>query len=447
MSGLAEILLSRGFGVSGSDQKENSLTQKLQKLGADVYLGHDEKNLAPAVQTVVFSGAVQDDNPELAAARQRKIKVISRSQLLGELMDQKAGIAITGTHGKTTTSSLLSLIFEREGLKPTILIGGEVRSIGGNARDGEGKYLIAEACEFQRAFLDLHPQIGVITNIEADHLDYYKDLAEIEEAFLDFTTNIKADGFLVAGIDSPSVSKILSRIETRTITYGISSEEAEWKASNIQIQDDRLTFEVSKRNQNLGQFSLQIPGTHNIQNALAAIIVSLECGIKLRTIKEVISNFAGAVRRMEFKGERNGILVFDDYAHHPSEIQSSLAGLKSFYPDKKIYCVFQPHQHSRTKLLLKDFASSFKEAEMVIIPKIYAVRDTLEDIASVSGEDLVEEIIKNKKEAHYLPDFEDCVDFLEKTAKSGDIILTMGAGPVNQVAETYLNKVKEEINV
>lgn len=447
MSGLAEILINRGFTVSGSDKKESRLTKKLKELGASVHLGHSEKNLSQSVQTVVFSGAIENDNPELKAARQRELKIVSRSQLLGELMNQKVGIAITGTHGKTTTSSLLSLIFEQEGLEPTILIGGEVRSIGGNARDGKGKYLIAEACEFQRAFLDLHPQIGVITNIEADHLDYYKDLGEIEEAFLDFTKNIKEGGFLVAGIDSPSVSKILNRIEGRVITYGISSEEAEWKAANIQIEGDRLTFEVAKKNQSLGQFSLQIPGTHNIQNALATIIVSLECGIKLRTIKQVIGNFSGAVRRMEFRGERDGILVFDDYAHHPSEIQSSLAGLKSFYPDRKIYCVFQPHQHSRTKLLLKDFASSFKEAKTVIIPKIYAVRDSSEDIASVSGEDLAQEIIRKNKEAHYIPDFKDCVSFLEEKVEPGNIILTMGAGPVNQVAEAYLDNVREEVNV
>jgi len=438
MSALAQILVSRGNKVSGSDLAENSFTKNLQSLGATIYLGHKKEHLSKDTQVVVMSAAISDKNPEYKEALRLGIPTISRGELLGQLMDEKTGIAVTGTHGKTTTSSLISHIFEDAKLDPTIVVGGEVRNIGGNAKDGQGKYFIAETCEYKRFFKDIHPDIAVITNIEEDHLDYYKDLEDIISAFSDFTGNIKEGGMLVACFDDENTRELAESYDGNVVSYGISSAELNYRADNLRLEENVQKFRVYKNGSDLGDFELKVPGIHSILNALASIAVALECGIKLGIIKESISEFMGAVRRMETKGEKEGVLVIDDYAHHPTEIQATLQAIKSFYPKRKVWCVFQPHQHSRTRILLNNFVSALLEADEVIVPKIYPVRDTAEDIASVSGEDLVN-ILKSKgKASEYIPDFKDVVSYLKKNVSKNDIIITMGAGPVNQIGEMYL---------
>ncbi len=439
MSALAQILLERGYKVSGSDLVENPITKNLQNMGARIYFGHNEKNISKDTDLVIVSAAITEKNPEIKAAKKLGIPIITRGELLGKLMDEKVGIAVTGTHGKTTTSSLLAEIFEHAKLDPTIAIGGEVGNIGGNAKSGKGKYFIAETCEYKRFFADISPHIAIITNIEEDHLDYYKDLDDIKRAFSDFTKNIKKDGFLLACFDDDNTREIAEDFDGKVISYGISKEGLNYQSCNIKVEDHLQKFSVSKNGSDLGEFELRVPGIHSILNATAAIAVSLECGIKLGIIKESIANFNGAVRRMQVKGEFEGITVIDDYAHHPTEINATLQALKSFYPKRKIWCIFQPHQHSRTRMLLDSFVSSLHLADEIIIPKIYPIRDTPEDIASVSGDNVVKLLKMQGKSAKYIPDFKDTVKELRANAKEGDIILTMGAGPVNKIGEMYLN--------
>ncbi len=439
MGALAQILASRGEKISGSDLVENDLTKKLQKMGAKVYLGHKKEYLSPETENVVVSAAITEKNPEYKEAQKLGIPILTRGELLGKMMDEKVGIAITGTHGKTTVSSMISHIFEDEGLDPTIAVGGEVRNIGGNAKDGKGKYFIAETCEYKRFFADIHPHIAVITNIEEDHLDYYKDLDDIKSAFSDFTNNIKEGGTLVVCFDDENAKETAENFNEKVISYGISNENLNYRADDIRIEENVQKFRVYKNGSDLGDFEIIIPGLHSILNALAAIAVSLECGVKLGTIKESVARFEGALRRMQTKGEKDGILVIDDYAHHPTEIQTTLRGIKSFYPKRKIWCVFQPHQHSRTRLLLDNFVDSLLEADKIIIPKIYPVRDTREDIESISGDTLTKLLTQKGKSAAYIPEFKEVVTFLEQNASENDIIVTMGAGPVNQVGEMYLN--------
>lgn len=439
MSALAQILLTRGKSISGSDLVENDITKNLQKMGAKIYLGHSEDYLSPQTQNVVINAAITDKNPEVKKAKKLRIPIITRGELLGQMMDEKIGIAVTGTHGKTTTSSLLAYIFERARLKPTFCVGGEVGNIGSHAQDGSGKYFIAETCEYKRFFADIHPYIAVITNIEEDHLDYYKDLEDIKSAFTDFTGNIKEEGMLVACFDDENVIEVTDNFSGKVLSYGISGENLNYRADNIRVEENIQKFNIYKNGSDLGEFEISIPGVHSILNSVAATAVALECGIKIGVIKESIAHFNGAERRMETKGEVAGVLVIDDYAHHPTEIQTTLQAIKSFYPKRKLWCIFQPHQHSRTRILLNNFVSSLLEADEVIVPKIYPVRDTVEDIASVSGEDLINLIKKKGKSAKYIPEFKDVVKYLKENAKENDIIVTMGAGPVNEIGEIYLN--------
>ncbi len=437
MSALAAILLERGNAISGSDLVSNEITEKLRKSGAKIYKGHEAKHLPDNTDIVVISGAIPENNPECIKAMQLNLPILSRGELLGQIMDRATGIAVAGTHGKTTTASLIAEIFEKAKKDPTIAIGGEVRNIGSHAKNGKGKYFIAEACEYKRAFLNIHPKVAVITNIEADHLDYYKDLDDIKSAFSDFVNDMDESSLLVACFDDDNVRGIAQGFKGRLVSYGLN--KANYQASIIKIEDGTQKFKITKNNTDLGEFETKIPGIHTILNITAAVVVALEHGIKLKTIKESVQNFSGAARRMETRGEKEGVLVIDDYGHHPTEIQATLQAIKSFYPKRRLVCVFQPHQHSRTRILLNDFASALKEADEIIIPRIYAVRDTKEDMESVSGETLARLLKKNGKSAKYIPKFSDAVKELKETTKENDIVLTIGAGPVNEVAEEFLS--------
>ena len=443
MSGLAKILKKMGKDVSGSDITGSNITKELEKIGTRIYIGHNASNIGDP-DAVVISSAIKN-NPEVEEAKKRKIPVVKRSELLGFLMDEKKGIAVAGTHGKTTTATLISLILEEAGLDPTIAIGGEVKNIGGNAKFGKGEYFVAETCEYERGLLDIRPYAAIITNIEEEHLDTYKDLNDIVATFKKFISQINNDGFAVVSGDDFNIPKILKDFNIETITYGIKDTSSMWQAREIRVEEGLTNFTAYKNNQKITEFSLKIPGSHNISNAMGAIALTSRLGVKIGVIKKALNNFSGVRRRFEIKGKNRGIIVIDDYGHHPTEIKATLNGLRSIYQDnsRKVWCVFQPHQHSRTRFLLQEFARSFDDADRVMIPDIYAVRDSEKDIKSVSGKDLANKINKIKKDkAVYLPTFEEIVAHLKNNVKNGDIVLTIGAGPVYKIGEILLKILK-----
>lgn len=436
MSGLAKILLENGHQVSGSDLTKPNIVDSLISLGATFYLGQKESNLVEA-DVFVYSAAIPKDNPEFQGAKKRNLKMISRSELLGDLMKSKKGIAIAGTHGKTTTSTMLSMVLEEAGLDPTIVVGGEVGNIGGNAKTGEGEYFVAEACEYEKSFLDIHPFGAIITNIEADHLDTYKDLDDIIETFKKFATQIDKEGVLVVCGDDKNMMHLNGSFDGHLITYGL--KDADFIAEDIKVSGRKTIFSVKNKDRLLGQFELIIPGTHNVLDALSVIAICDYLEVDMESVRHSISKFINAKRRYEIKGEKNGILVIDDYAHHPTEIRATLKGIADFYPDKKIWAVFQPHQYSRTRLLFDDFSESFRGIHKVIIPDIYEARDTEDDKKAVTAEKLAKAINSFSKNGTYIGDFKDVTDYLSKNVESGDLIITIGAGPVYRVAENFLN--------
>jgi UDP-N-acetylmuramate--alanine ligase len=434
MSGLAKILLERGFLVSGSDPASNKQTDDLEKLGAKINHTQVGENITPNIDTVVVTSAIGDDNPELIAARKMGLNIISRPGLLNEIITEHKAIAITGTHGKTTTSSMLALALDAAGLDPTAIIGAEVHSIQGNAKEGKGEYSIAEVCEYERAFLEIYPYAAVITNIEEDHLDYYKDIDDILGAFSEFVSHLPKDGFLAYWGDDENSTSVASSFNGKKLSFGYKSTN-EYIASDIRVPDHFTSFAVLKNGKKITDVKLNIPGKHNILNALAVVAVADLIGADIESVVLALSKFTGADRRFQIKAEIRGVTIIDDYAHHPTEIAATLRGAKQFYPHNRIIAVFQPHQHSRTKMLLQDFATSFGDADLVYIPEIFAVRDTEEDIKSVSSKDLVDLINSQTKKAEYFSNFEDCLQKLKNTIQEGDVVLTIGAGPVYKIGE------------
>lgn len=434
MSGLAQILISRGNIISGSDPATNKQTESLAAAGAKIYTEQVASNISDDIDTVVVTSAIRKDNPELIAAKEKGIKILSRSELLNEILIEHKPIAVTGTHGKTTTSSMLTLALTEAGMDPTAVIGAEVHSISGNAREGKGEYSVAEVCEYERAFLDIYPYGAIITNIEEDHLDCYKDIHDILNAFSEFVTHVPKDGFLAYWGDDENSSQVAEKYEGRKISYGFGKDN-QYVASNLFIPDHFTSFTVLKDGVPFTEVKLNIPGKHNILDALAVIAVCDTIGADIDAVVLALSKFTGADRRFQLKAEINGITIIDDYAHHPTEIAATLNGARQFYPNDRIVVVFQPHQHSRTRLLLKDFAASFGDADLVYIPEIYAVRDTEEDIESVSSRDLVNLINEDTEKATYFADFESCLGKLKETVQSGDVVITIGAGPVYKIGE------------
>jgi UDP-N-acetylmuramate--alanine ligase len=435
-SGVARILLSAGKEVSGSDAEEGLLLKELQALGARTFVGHRPENLPEGTEAVVASSAVPEDNPEILAARRRKIPVITYSEALGSLMEQRFGIAVAGTHGKTTTSALIAWILRQAGKEPSFVIGGEVPLLGGNSGTGRGKYLVAEACEYRRNFLSLRPRVALVTNIEEDHLDYYRDLAEIKSAFLEFLGLLPDSGFAVLCRESSNLMEVAGRLDKTFFTYGLN--DADYQAREIKFKPDGSRFEVFFEGEILAPVFVRMPGQHNVLNSTAAFAVCHLLGLEAKTIAAGLSSFTGVRRRLEFKGEYRGAVVLDDYGHHPSEITATLSAVRQLYPTGNIFAVFQPHQYSRTRFFLGDFARSFAPADEVIVPEIFFVRDSEESRRSVSSEDLVRELARTGKRAHFIPLFKDVVSYLKKNVREGDIVLTIGAGPVYQVADTLL---------
>jgi UDP-N-acetylmuramate--alanine ligase len=437
MSGIAEILLDQGFEVSGSDRQLSEITERLTKLGAKIYKGHAAKNLDEA-DVVVYSSAVHQDNPELIAASEKKIPVIRRAEMLAELMRMKYGIAIAGTHGKTTTTSMTSLVLMEGGLDPTVIVGGKLSSFGGtNARLGHGEYIVVEADEFDRSFLQLTPVIAAITTLEREHLDIYTDLEDIKRAFVEFANKVPFYGFVILCLDEPSIQEILPLIRKKVVTYGLNAQ-SDLRAVNISFHESMSTFNLLRHGKDLGEIRLKVPGLHNIKNAMAAVGIGLELGIDFREIKKAVESFTGVYRRLEIKADTNGVMVVDDYAHHPTEVKATLSALKSGWPQKRVVAVFQPHLYSRTRDFHDEFGRSFLNADVLIVTEVYAARE--EPIQGITGELIVNDARSfGHKEAYYVQDKKQLPEFLVKTLKPGDIVVTLGAGDISRYGDEIIS--------
>lgn len=441
MSGLAEIMLENGYSVSGSDIHTSEIIDKLIKNGAKVSIPHDGKNVEDA-DLVVYTAAVKQDNPEIIRAKELSIPIMDRASFLGNIMKNYSyGIAISGCHGKTTTTSMVSIIFKNARLDPTILIGGELDAIDGNVRVGKSPYFITEACEYVESFLKFHPFVGAILNIEKDHLDYYRDIDHIISAFSKFAALVPKDGCLVVCSDNKHAMDIARNVECNVITYGVKNS-ADYEAYNIVYNDlGHPAFNVRYKGEELGLFKLNIPGIHNVSNALAAIAIASYAGIPLDIIRNSLTEFRGTYRRFDIKGTQNCITVVDDYAHHPTEIKATLEAAKQF-PHKRIWCIFQPHTYTRTKNLFEDFSQAFYGADKVIVTDIYAARE--KDNGEVRPSDLVDEINKYSSNAIYSNDFDNIAYMIAKEANPGDLVFTMGAGDIFKLGPMILDKLKPE---
>lgn len=439
LSGVARILLQKGYGVSGSDLRLSHITRALVQLGATVYEGHRPESIGKA-SLVVASSAVPGQNPELAEARTRNIQVVRRGQLLAWLMKDRYGIAVAGTHGKTTTSAMMALTLENANLDPTIIVGGIVPEIGSNAKCGKGQHLVVEADEYDRTFLDLNPQAAVVTSIEMDHPDCFADLEDMSRAFSGFLAKIPADGFVMASGDDPEVRRVISSLrEPKVSTYGLG-ERVDWKA--IDLQQNALggnDFRAVEGGKEKGDFQLSIPGIHNVSNALAVIGMADYLGVDLACARDTLRHFQGVLRRFQVKGQVNGITVVDDYAHHPSEIRATLAGARRRYGGRRIWAVFQPHTYSRTKALLAEFAAAFDDADRVVVTAIYAARE--QDDLGISANDLVE--MMTYPEALHIADLSEAGATVSKKLEPGDVLITMGAGDVWRIGEEVLASLKQ----
>jgi len=438
MSGIAEVLLNLGYRVSGSDLQETDLTQRLAAMGARIYYGHRQSNLHEA-DVVVTSTAVKNDNPEVLEAHYRSIPVIPRAEMLAELLKMKFSIAVSGMHGKTTTTSMIATLLAHGGLDPTVVIGGKLGSIGSNARLGNGELIVAEADESDGSFLKLGPSIAVITNIDREHLDYYRDIQDIKAAFLKFANLVPFYGSVVLCVDDEHVRDILPGIKRRSITYGIH-RAADYQARNIRSEGASSRYDVYYRGERLGDIHLNVPGLFNVYNSMAAVAVGRELDMKFPVIREGIKAFSGVHRRLELKGRVNDITVIDDYGHHPTEIVATLAAAKQVWKDRLIV-VFQPHRYTRTKALFKEFLTAFYDADVLIVMDIYAASEA--PIEGVNSRNLSEGIQnKGHKQVKYLGGPDQVVDYLLATARPGDAIITQGAGTVWKVGEEFLKKAK-----
>jgi len=444
MSGLAKLLIKNKAVVAGSDQEASGVTDKLCELGADIRIGHGSENLNPQTDAVVISAAIKEDNPELKLARKRGCKIYKYAQLLGELMDCYDGIAVSGTHGKSTTSGWLVYCFGQAGLDPNFIIGADITQLGSSSGVGEGRFFVAEACEYDRSFLNLKPRIAAILNIEQDHLDYYKNEGQIVEAFGQFALGVKPNGAVIANGTDSNVAKVIGQpgADLRCETFGLD-ETCNFHARNIQLNDGLYAFDVYHNSQLLGVTRISLPGKHNILNALAVVAIAVNAGLDPQQVLRLLPDFTGVERRLMLKGRFGQITVLDDYAHHPTEIKASLSAIRQRYQPRRIWCVFQPHQYSRTRFLLDDFAESFKLADVTIVPEIYFVRDSQEAKKEINSQILVEKMRTNGTEAVFIDSFGRICSYLKDNIAGGDLLVTMGAGDVWKVADEYIQWLRE----
>jgi UDP-N-acetylmuramate--alanine ligase len=450
MSGLGYLLLKNSGLVSGTDQITSMAIDKLIDAGADIRIGHHIDHLNPDSDAVVISAAITDDNPELQAAYERGIIIYKYAEMLGMLCDRYETIAIAGTHGKSTTSGWLVYCLKELGADPSFIIGAEISQFGVSSGTGQGDYFVAEACEYDRSFLNLRPQIGCILNIEQDHLDYYKNMEEITEAFAGFAMGTRDNGVLVVNADDVNTSKIIKQLRwiedgkaegyngpIKVVTFGFS-KGCNYRARRLRLKEGCYRFEVVVNGESFGSTSVCIPGKHNIYNALAVIAMGSEAGLDAKRIMKVLPGFTGMDRRFTCKGCANEITILDDYAHHPTEIKATLKAVRERHNPRRIWCVFQPHQYSRTRFLLDDFAESFKLADVTIVPDIYFVRDTELSRRLVNAEILVERIQNCGSDALFIESFDGILGHLKNEVKPGDLVITMGAGDIWKVADEYI---------
>ena len=436
MSGLAEILLKEGFTVSGSDTKESPLTKKLESEGAHIAYGQCAENITPGIGCVVYTAAINRSNPELIEAVAQKIPMLTRAELLGQLMkNYDTPIAVSGTHGKTTTTSMISHILLEADMDPTISVGGILKAIGGNIRVGSSGTFITEACEYTNSFLHFFPKISVILNIEEDHLDFFKDLEDIRHSFHQFAALLPDDGTLVINGDIKDYPEIYSGLSCNVVTYG-SSSDFDYSADNISYDENgHVSFDLILHGEKTDHIFLSVTGDHNVSNALSAIAVADLLDIPMEITKKGLLSFTGTDRRFEYKGEFNGVTVIDDYAHHPTEIRAALTAA-AHYPHRKLWCIFQPHTYTRTKALFPDFVSALTLADHVILADIYAARET--DTLGISSQDIARALQEEGRDACYFPSFEEIENFCQEHCQKGDLLITMGAGDVVNIGEALL---------
>ncbi len=436
MSGIAELLLNLGYTVSGSDLKSSGITENLAKLGGRIFIGHSAKCVNGA-DVVVTSSAIDPDNAEVVAARDQLIPVIKRAEMLAELMRlKKFGIAIAGSHGKTSTTSMVSWMLYHAELDPTVVVGGKVDSLGGNAKLGEGEFLVAEADESDGSFLKLAPVIEVVTNIDLEHLDYYRDLEHIKQSFLDFIEKVPFYGAVILCLDDKNIADILPRIGKRTMSYGLTPQ-ADIYGEGIFFSGGRVHFTVKHGGEVLGEVDITPPGRHHVYNALAAVCVGLELEIPFEVIKDALRSYEGVQRRMQLKGKASGITVVDDYGHHPTEIKATLGAIKEAWPEKRLVVAFQPHRYTRTEALYEDFKTCFHQADYIIMTDIYAASE--QPIEGITTENLLLEI-KHHGQRHtlYVKEVGSVAESAVEVLQEGDLFLTLGAGNIVSAGEDLL---------
>jgi UDP-N-acetylmuramate--alanine ligase len=451
MSGIAEVLLNLGYKVSGSDLKSSAVTQRLAGLGASVFEGHRAENIAGA-EVVVTSSAIAAENPEVLEAHKLHVPVIQRAEMLAELMRLKYGIAVAGMHGKTTTTSMVAAVLAGGGLDPTVVVGGRVDAMGSNARLGKSQYLVAEADESDRSFLKLSPILSVVTNIDREHMDCYRNMRDVKKTFLEFMDRVPFYGMVVACNDDPLLRRLLPEVQRRTVTYGTKRGSDFWiKIPTLAAKDAARmghplnSFHLRYRGDDLGEFTLHVPGMHNVLNATAAIAVGVGLDVGVEAIRAALDQFRGVDRRFQLRGLVAGVSVIDDYGHHPTEIKATLAAARSC-GFRRVHVVFQPHRYTRTRDLLEDFTTAFGDADSLFVLDVYAASE--KPIDGVSGEELARAIRENGgRSAQYAGSFADAVSAAAAVAQEGDMILTLGAGSVSQLGPMILEKLKERVEV
>jgi UDP-N-acetylmuramate--alanine ligase len=443
MSGIAEVLCNLGFRVSGSDLKSSSVTERLQRMGVEFTEGHGAENVGD-VDVVVRSTAVREENPEVVEARRRSIPVIPRAEMLAELMRLKPHtVAVAGSHGKTTTTSMVAAVLGRAELDPTVVVGGVVGAFGSNARLGKSDLMVVEADESDRSFLMLTPTIAVVTNIDREHMDYYNDMNDVRDCFRVFVNKVPFYGAAVLCLDDPHVQAVIPYVERRRVTYGLSAQ-ADISAHGIRFnQGFGSSFTVWRASEAIGDVTLRVPGLHNVYNALAAIAVGFELEVPFTLIAEALGNFTNADRRFQFKGEETGVVVVDDYGHHPTEIKATLAAAKIGAAGRRIVVLFQPHRYSRTKDQMEEFARSFNNADSLFVADIYAASE--DPIDGVTSEVLTEAIKRyGHKNAHYIGTLDGAAEILRDQVREGDLVITLGAGPVYRAGEQLLGLLRDQ---
>ncbi|MBT3199434.1 MAG: UDP-N-acetylmuramate--L-alanine ligase [Phycisphaerales bacterium] len=443
MRALAEMLSGNGAHVSGSDMGSNAAVERMIASGISVHIGQRADNIAADCDLVVYSAAIKEGNPELIEAARRGIEVVKYSRMLGRMMAQSAGIAIAGTHGKSTTTGMVAYVLKAAGLDPSFVVGATVDQLGGPSGVGAGKHFVAEACEFDRSFLNLEPKYAAVLNLEEDHPDCYRDIDEIIEAFKQFVAKVPPDGLVVVNGDDRDAMKCVVDTACEVETFGLS-DGCTWQGVDIETADGLVTMTVTMNDQEFCRVKIPLPGLHNAYNSLAAIAMLHHAGVQADKIAELLATYTGARRRMTLKADLDGVVVLDDYAHHPTEIQVTLKAIQDYYKPKRLICVFQPHQHSRTRFQLKDFARSFGEADAVILPDIYFVRDSEREKDYISSNDLVAQIRLHGGEAIYLKSFKEIVERLKGIVETGDLVVTMGAGNVWEIADEIVHWLRKD---